>query len=419
MEYKKQLQVIRELAKKLREISHLPQNRTKAQKWANHNDLKGSTEPLLWICPDDDGGWLELVPSAELMTKDKDLRQLEVKLRRYIYHFNHFHDDFVFEPVIRFDIPGEYTGYMYGDSKQKTAWGIDIDSYNISKDAYHLNNYLNNEKNIERLLNHEVDFIVDVNEYTRLKNKFQEAVEGIIDVQFILPYTVLVQSLLIELVHLRGLEELMYDLYDNGELIESIMGHMADSKVRLLEKLEEKNMLFDNKTNIYTGSGGLGYSNVPVKDKNHVKLSDMWGFADAQEFSNVSNEMFEHYAIQYQKRGLTKFGLACYGCCEPLDNKYDSIFKEIPNIRRLSVSPWADVKIAAENIKNKGIFSWKVNPSKICTGFDEDEIYQLLKSTADITKDCTMEIILKDIRTCDHTPRHLQKFIKIFNKTFQ
>ncbi|GKX28222.1 hypothetical protein SH1V18_07020 [Vallitalea longa] len=419
MDYKEQVKVIRELAKQLKEISSLPKNRLKAQKWADHNDLKGNTEPLLWICPDDDGGWVELVPNETLQTEDKDLRELEVRLRRYIYHFHHFEDDFAFEPVVRFDMPGEYTGFMYGDSNQKTAWGINIDSYGISKDAYHLNNYLKDEANVEALLNHEVDFIPDIIEYTRLKDKYEEAIDNTIDIEFNIPYTVLVQSLLIELVHLKGLEELMFDLYDHADLIESIIGHMSDSKVRLLEKLEKNNMLFDNKSNIYTGSGGLGYSNVPVKDNNKVMLSDMWGFADSQEFSNVSNDMYEKFALKYQIRGLSKFGLACYGCCEPLDTKFDLIFRELPNIRRLSVSPWSDVRIAAENIKNRAIYSWKPNPAKVCTGINEPEMTRMLKETAQITKDCNVEIILKDIRTCDNTPKHLQQFIELVKRTFK
>lgn len=419
MEYQKQVQIIRELSKQLRELSQRTENRHKAQLWADHNDLKENRHTLLWICPDDDGGWLELVPPDSLQTEDADLRGLEMRLRKYLYHGAHFQDDFVFEPLVRYDLPGEYTGYQYGDSRQKSAWGIPIGSYHIGKEAYHLENYLESPEQIQLLLNHEVDFIPDEAEHRRLKEKLEDAVDGIIQIQFHLPYSVLVQSLLIELVHLRGLENLMFDLYDNEELLHQIMDHMSQSKARLLERLEENRMLFDNRTNLYTGSGGLGYSNVPVQNPEAVKLTDMWGFADAQEFSNVSAQMFRDFALQYQQRGLNKFGLMCYGCCEPLDDKFSSIFELLPGVRRLSVSPWSNVALAAEAIGRKAIFSWKPNPSKICTGFDPKEIEPWLREVAHQTRDCYTEIILKDIRTCGATPQHLQEFCALVKRTFQ
>jgi len=43
------------------------------------------------------------------------------------------------------------------------------------------------------------------------------------------------------------------------------------------------------------------------------------------------------YAVQWYE----KFGLVYYGCCEPLDGKID-IVREIPNLRKISMSPWVD-----------------------------------------------------------------------------
>lgn len=193
---------------------------------------------------------------------------------------------------------------------------------------------------------------------------------------------------------------------------------MAESKARLLDKLEKNKMLFDNRLNIYTGSGGLGYTNAQLKNPEDVTLKDMWGFADAQEFSNVSPQMFEMFAVQNQKIGLNKFGMGCYGCCEPMDNKYDILFKHMTNLRRISISPWANTKMAAENIGKKAIYSWKPNPVTICCGFDEDDVYKMLCEVAETTKNCTTEVILKDIRTCAGTPVHMQKFIRLVKKAF-
>lgn len=418
MSYKEDLKIIRTLAAEVAELSKLPRYECARRKWTEHNDLKRCTEPLIWVCPDDDGGWLELVPYSSLKTEYADMRVLEHRLRKLIYQHKHFNDDYVQEPVLRFDIPGEYTGYTYADAYQKFAWGIPIHAKGVTSGAYHLDNYLDDEENVEKLLQHEVDFIPDDAEYRRLSTKYTEAVDGLIEIQFIIPYVTLVQSLLIELVHLRGLTELMMDLYDNPEWLHKILDHMSASKARLLDRLEQKGMLYDNRTNIYTGSGGLGYTSHHMGDGS-AKLSNMWGFADSQEFSDVSPAMFSELAIAYQKRGLNKFGLISYGCCEPLNNKFDMIFSSLPNIRRLSVSPWSDVNIAAENIRNKAIFSWKPNPSLICCGIDELTVSKMLAETAKATKGCVTEIILKDVRTCDGTPEHMQKFIEMTRHAFK
>lgn len=416
--YQAQLACVRTLAARLRDIAASGGNTVKRKLWANHNELKEKTKPPVWVCPDDDGGWLELIPPETIICTDPELAFLEQTLRKYIYQYEHIPDDFVFEPRIYQNYPGEYTGYLYGCSTQKTAWGVRVEKPMVGKNAYHLKNFLPTDAEYETLLAHEVDFIPDETEKKRLEDKMGEALDGILEVEFHLPYSVLVQSHLIELVHLRGLEELMYDLYDGPERLEQVLTHMGESKARLLRRLEEKKLLFDNRINIYTGSGSLGYTNEPLKKPQDVMLQDMWGFADAQEFSGISPEMFEHFALKNQRKGLTLFGMACYGCCEPLDKKYDAVYQNIPNIRRLSVSPWSNLEEAVEKIGDRAIFSWKPNPAMICTGFDEGETYKWLQRVAKITRDCYVEIILKDIRTCGNTNRHLVRFAQLANQAF-
>ncbi len=393
--------VIRQRAARLRALSELPVYAEKRRRWAEHNDLVGDKAPLLWICPDDDGGWLDLVPQAVLECENADLRALEWQLRKLIFHHEHFADDFVLEPVVRFDIPGEYTGYLYGSTSQKRAWGIDIEPMGVTRNAYHLPNYLADPANVERLLAHEVDFLPDEQRWGELRALYEEAVDGQVRVQFTVPYCALVQSLLIDLVHLRGLSELMLDLYDEPEQLHRILDHMSASKARLLDDLERRGLLFDNRTNVYTGSGGLGYTRASACADGQARIDGLWGFADAQEFSGVSTAMFGEFALPYQARGLSKFGMACYGCCEPLDERFDLLFAALPNLRRLSVSPWSHIERAAEAIGGRAVYSWKPNPALLAVPEGREEMARLLHRFRAATRGrCHAEVILKDIRTC-------------------
>jgi hypothetical protein len=58
---------------------------------------------------------------------------------------------------------------------------------------------------------------------------------------------------------------------------------------------------------------------------------------------------------------MKRYGLNYYGCCEPLDRKID-ILEKIPNLRKISMSPWVDLERATRNVGREYAVSWKPNP---------------------------------------------------------
>ena len=98
-----------------------------------------------------------------------------------------------------------------------------------------------------------------------------------------------------------------------------------------LEQLEKMNVLSLSNGNTRLGSGGYGWTDqLPQKDFDgaHVRIKDMWARAATQIFTEIiSPEMHYEFAIQYEKRLLERFGLSCYGCCEPLHKKMSVVRK--------------------------------------------------------------------------------------------
>ena len=84
-------------------------------------------------------------------------------------------------------------------------------------------------------------------------------------------------------------------------------------------------------------------------DPAHVRLADMWGSAEAQELAQVSPDMHEEFSLRYERPLLASFGLTGYGCCEDLTRKL-GLAKTIGNLRRVSISPFADVDACAERL---------------------------------------------------------------------
>jgi hypothetical protein len=150
------------------------------------------------------------------------------------------------------------------------------------------------------------------------------------------------------------------------------------------------------------GSGAAGFTDQlpqPDCDGKNFRLIDNWGGATPQIFSEVSPEMHEEFALQYENEIMSRCGLNYYGCCEPLHNKMELMAK-VPNLRKISVSPWCDVEKTRENAKETYVFSHKPSPAVMATDtynpeVAEQDIRDRLKKSGDMP----CEFIIKDIST--------------------
>jgi hypothetical protein len=185
----------------------------------------------------------------------------------------------------------------------------------------------------------------------------------------------------------------------------------------------EQNARGLNTGNGGVGPGGLGFSDElpqPDFDGVHVRSRDMWGHATTQIFADVSPAMHEEFALQYESRFLGRFGLAGYGCCEALHRKVDLIRKHLPNLRRISMSPWVDVAAGAQAMGKDLIFSYKPNPALMSAAvWDPDALRAELRDVLDKTRGCAVEIIMKDLHTCRGKPHRMWDWTRIASEVAQ
>jgi hypothetical protein len=219
------------------------------------------------------------------------------------------------------------------------------------------------------------------------------------------------------LVNLRGLSQMMYDMLDEPDNLHRMMAFLRDGHMAKLDFLEKNNLLSLNNDGTYVGSGGFGWTHeLPEKDfTGQVRTQDMWGFAESQETVGVSPSMFAEFIFPYQLDILSRFGLNCYGCCEPVDSRW-KIIENIPHLRRVSVSPWAKIPRMAEYLGSHFIFSMKPNPADLAMPtFDENRIRSGLHDAMRIARknNCRMEIIMKDNNTINKDPQRVIRWVKI------
>lgn len=225
-----------------------------------------------------------------------------------------------------------------------------------------------------------------------------------------------------DLVRLWGVQEFLIDLALRPELVHKFMSRLTDALLYVLKQYEEKNLLSLNNREMIAGQGGHGYTDEqpgPGYDPAHVKPSNLWGSSTAQIFSEVSPAMHEEFSLEYELRWLKQFGLTYYGCCEPLHRKID-ILKRIPNLRKISMSPWVNIEEGAEAIGNNYVFSYKPNPA-IFAQESWDLEYARKDLEASLKKmrkhNCIVEVIMKDVSTVRYKPHRLWEWVRMAVET--
>jgi hypothetical protein len=219
------------------------------------------------------------------------------------------------------------------------------------------------------------------------------------------------------LIRWWGLEEAMLDLIERPDMVNAAVERMTDAWMVELDQLEAQNLLSLDCNNTRIGSGGYGYiSALPDGgyDPRHVRPNNMWGCSNAQIFSDVSPEMHWEFALRHDLRWLARWGLTYYGCCEPVSNKIH-LLRKVPNLRKISMSPWNDFDRAVREIRGDYVFSFKPSPAIFA---EEDwspararaELERVLDKTRGL---CHVEIIMKDISTVRYKPEHLWDWARI------
>ncbi|MHB1356989.1 MAG: hypothetical protein ACYCZF_13555 [Anaerolineae bacterium] len=392
-------QILRRLAGSVAELAARPLENQKRELWYRHNNLQ-PTRPLVFCDPEN--GWGEIITQSDLQCCSKLARQWEYALRREIFWGDEMQDDRVIQPY--FDI-----GYVYSESD----WGMhETRIGGENGGAYIWNAPLASYADLGKL--HAPVISIDYPATTRLLGLAQNILGDLLPVRLKSSWWWTL-GMTWTAVTLRGLNQLMLDMMDYPDELHRYMSNLRDGTQARLDFLESNDLLSQNGDGSYVGSGGFGWSrNLPQDDFNgHIRCRDMWGFAESQETTLVSPSMFGEFILPYQLPILERFGLNCYGCCEPLDKRWEYV-KRVPRLRRVSVSAWASVPAMAEKLGAKYIYSWKPNPADLAmSSFPEDRIRAEMRAMMSTTRNCRVEVIMKDNNTIGHDPTRPVRWVKI------
>jgi hypothetical protein len=218
------------------------------------------------------------------------------------------------------------------------------------------------------------------------------------------------------LIRWWGIEAAMMDMYERPNLVHAAVERMVDAWMVELDQFVAQNLLSLDCDNTRIGSGGYGYtSDLPGADYDpqHVKPQNMWGCSNAQIFSEVSPKFHWEFALEHDIRWLSRWGLNYYGCCEPLCRKAE-LLQRIPNLRKVSVTPWCRTERAVQTIGPHWVMSRKPNPAVFAEDrWNPERARREIRDFLDQAKGCHVELIMKDISTVRRDPQRLWEWARI------
>jgi hypothetical protein len=397
----KEKSILRELAKQVAELAAHPREEVKKSQWLKLNDLQ-PVRPLVFCDPEN--GWNEIITQDQILCEKPLFRVWEMALRKEIYWATQMKDDRVIEPY--FNVPYSYTDsgwglseiYTWGGDSGSHVWDAPVKDYDTDFPKLHF-----------------PEITVDYGKTNRIVEVATEILGDILEVRVrgLWWWTL---GMTMDFIHLRGMENMMMDMMIYPDEVHRMMAFLRESKLHMLDFLEKNNLLVLNTGGTYVGSGGFGWtSQLPQPDFNpaHVRTADMWGFTESQETVGISPEMFEEFIFPYQLSIMERFGLNCYGCCEPLDIRW-SVVKKFPRLRRVSTSPWANREKMAEYLGNRYVMSLKPSPTPLSMPtIDEAVLRAEIRRDLHITRDCQVELIMKDNHTLGNNPMNAVRWCRI------
>ncbi len=213
-----------------------------------------------------------------------------------------------------------------------------------------------------------------------------------------------------------GLDNFMLLMYDNPEGLHKLMAFIRDDQQNRLQFFEDNGLLELNNEADYTGSGCMGMSGeLPAADyTGTARYRDLWGFFESQESVGISPEQYAEFVFPYLSELASRFGRIYYGCCEPVDPIWDSLSR-LPNLKRVSVSPWADEEKMGRYCREKGVvYSRKPSPNYYMgETLAEGPIRDSLAKTVACAEGCRLEFIQRDVITMNNEPLRFARWVEL------
>jgi len=395
--------VIRDVAKQFADLASRGFNEERRSLWRRHNGLERVEHVPIHIRA---FAWLEM-PEAQLLCRDGALRAAERHMRMHLRRTT-FEDDTIFEPWVPVRavhlLPGEgIWGPAIRWTENRAAGGAGVHDAPLKE-----------LEDIEKVIPapHRIDEEKTAERLNRVRDAIGDIVTVVADRAPV--YRCPAADISNDVAMLRGLEQILWDMYDNPKWLHRLLARMRDGILENQRQAEEAGdwRLLNHDDQAVNYAGELP---DPSADEAPVSRRQLWGRFAAQEFTLVGPEQWDEFMLSYQEPIMAEFGLVTYGCCEEMASRIP-LLKRVPNLRRIAVTPVSDAARCAELIGDKYVASYRPSPADMVSyRWDEGRVRTILKRDLEAFRanGCHVDITLKDVETVEGDPERVKEWVRV------
>ena len=393
--------LLRDLAKRLGEIAARHAAEGRRARWERHNTLQ-SGRPLFLV---DQLPWNELDDACVRghgQIQDAYWSRVENWMRRELWKAENLKTDMVVDPYVK--LPRPYFNSGRGIASKVTELKLDKTGDVASQ---HMEAVLCEPEDIEKIKDPVIT--PDPETESRVTEEADALFGGIIPWRFCGP--VMHLGAWDNIAYWMGVENLYIELMDRPEMMHAVMERMVGTYKAEIEQYNHLK-IYDTAENYCHCSQTYMPGESP--DREGTTFNG-WAFGLAQPFTSVSPKVTQEFECEYMKRVFPCFKNIYYGCCDRLDDRMEMV-SALPNVRKLSCSPWSHREAFAEKLPKSIIMSNKPNPAFLAVdALDEAAVRADIRRTIDAARRYgkTLEMILKDVSTVRYDVPRLRRFCEI------
>ena len=226
-----------------------------------------------------------------------------------------------------------------------------------------------------------------------------------------------------DVVHLMGMEAMLFAMMDYPERFLEMMDRLADDYLAYFDFLVAEGLVTPT-----TGAQGLGQGTYCFTDElpdasalqgRTPQVHELWGYLDSQESVGVSPQMYAELIFPCYRRIAEAYGLLSYGCCEPVHAIWDDCLSTLDNLRRVSISPWCDEAQMGEALRGRRVvYHRKPSPNYLSLPgpIDEPALAAHIDATLEAARGCTLEFTQRDVYTLGGDESKARRYIEILRE---
>lgn len=378
---------LRKLAGRYAEYAHGEPMARRREKWRVHNRLQEKTFPFHI---EDNGSYLgDLTPPSEC--EDDECRALEGRLLYALVSYEMIDDDRIIPDRFLIDwhtpmtVVCDELQYTRADNGRGSSLG-----YKTSKPIEDI------DADWGKLKKRTIS--LDRHATERQAQLAEEVFDGLLPVEIGRPSSIYSYGITNMAVLLMGMQELYLQMAMNPDAVHRLLTFLAEDNLALGQWEDDKGLLTLNHDGNqgYCSGSSLFSDETSAPAGNRVVSTDRYGYLESQESAGISADMFDEFLMPHFSRFADKFKLLKFGCCEPVHNLMP-VLQRLHGLRKVSVTPWCDLRKLTETCPENVIWCRKPVPLKLCgETFAADDMQGHLQETLDVGKDYFIEFVFRD-----------------------